>query len=150
MLASQIYRAKGGIPYAKEYFSRAKDLLEKKLAENPNADDVELKYAIICYSGDVRYWPEYKTYKHEAESCADKIIDENGSIATEKLETAMAYLIKGNGKRAEELIRGVAEINNTAKFWHKLYLDTVNQGQWIWPSNAPDRDFLLYYVISGN
>ena len=150
ILASQIYRAKGGMPYAKEYFSRAQSLMEEQLAIQPNNIYVNLQYAIVCYSGDVRYWQNYDKYNHEATRYANKVIYLSDKSSDLREATAISYLIKGDAKRFEKIMQDVAKSNDTAKFYYTLYHDTVAKGQWLWPSKSADKEFLLYYAMNNH
>lgn len=80
LLASQIYRYRGGLSYAKNYFSRACELYETQLKEYPDSITLNLQYAIACYAGDARYYPDYDDYKSRAYLHARqtlKLLEEN-------------------------------------------------------------------------
>ena len=55
LLAAQIYRHRGGLSYAKNYFTQACSLYEKQLKDYPDSITLNLQYAIACYAGDARY-----------------------------------------------------------------------------------------------
>ena len=75
VLASLIYRSKGGTAYAKEYFNRADRLLKMRLASEPNDIGSHLDCAILYCAGDARFWPNAGEYRASAVMHADRVIE---------------------------------------------------------------------------
>lgn len=74
LLASQIYRGKGGISYAKKYFNKALDVSADKLTACPDDIALNLEYSIMCCAGDARYWTDYSKYKDFAAMQARRVL----------------------------------------------------------------------------
>ena len=98
-LASQIYRGKGGVSMAKDYFLRAEKLLQERIKKNPESIGANLDYAILCYAGDARYWEEYGAYLKKAQAQAKRVLSlckkREGDEGVQ-IPMAWAYLVKGN------------------------------------------------------
>lgn len=75
LLASRIYRGKGGVSYAKNYFSKASAIYLEDVFRYPESIEANLKAAILLYAGDVRYWETYNESRKKAEAFADKVFD---------------------------------------------------------------------------
>ena len=155
LLASQIYRGKGGIPYAKEYFSRAENILQEQLLTQPDSIDANLEYAILCYAGDVRYWPDYDSYREKAKKHAEHVIslykkaDQNPQKdSNDQIPLALAFLIKGDNASCEKLLAAME--HPTAEFYYELYEETVKKKEWFWSVKDAGKEFLLYYMTDPN
>ena len=151
LLASQIYRGKGGISYAKEYFSRAESILQEQLLAQPDSIDANLEYAILCYAGDVRYWPDYDSYREKAKKHAEHVIalykradQKSQKSGSNQIPLALAFLIKGDNASCEKLL--AAMDHPTAGFYYELYEETVKKNEWFWPAKDAGKEFLLYYM----
>ena len=176
LLGSQIYRAKGGISYAKRYFSNAEVLMLQKLETTPNDIVANLDYAIACCAGDVRFWSNYSAYKSKAEKHAKKVID----LCEDKLKKeensnlvrvmAIANLILDKQDKCQELLAKAKQMDSEDKefslwkflgfeeetiecktaniFYADLFENTVSKKQWLWAvdSKNVDKEFLLYYM----
>ena len=176
LFGSQIYRAKGGLSYAKRYFSNAEALLLQRLEANHNDVVANLDYAIACYAGDVRFWSNYSTYKSKAEKHAKKVID----LCEDKLKKeensnlvrvmAIANLILDKQDKCQELLAKAKQMDSEDKefslwkllgfeeetierktaniFYADLFENTVAKKQWLWAvdSKNVDKEFLLYYM----
>ncbi len=156
LLASQIYRSKGGIAYAKEYFARAESILIAQIAASPKDIGAYLDYAIACYAGDVRFKDNYDAYWKIAYQYADEVIrlveQSGGGNAAQMRTMAFAYLIKGDTKRCGELLVQAAQSDAASKFYSELFFKTVAQGQWLWPVSAEgaEKEFLLYVLTDSS
>ena len=87
LLGSQIYRSRGGVGFAKNYFAKACNLYEQKLQQAPFSLTYNLQYAIACYAGDAQFYADYNAYKSKAVKSAKvaaKAIEELESIITDK------------------------------------------------------------------
>lgn len=107
LLASRIYRHKGGISYAKNYFTKAAAVYLDEVMQKPGSVKANLDAAIILYAGDVRYWDTYNDSKQKAFAYADKVLElyknkkaEKSIPASEEIfleeAAALAFLIKEN------------------------------------------------------
>lgn len=176
LLGSQIWRGKGGISYAKSYFTKAENLLKQKLELVPNDISTNLDYAIVCYAGDVRFWNNYSKYKKQAEKYAEKVIalckdelkkEDNSNLVR---VMAMANLILNNKDECLELLLKAKKMDTQEKgfsllkffgfedekiehktanvFYSDLFENTVAKEQWLWLADSKnvDKEFLLYYM----
>ena len=176
LLGSQIWRGKGGISYSKSYFAKAENLLKQKLELVPNDIPVNLDYAIICYSGDVRFWNNYSKYQKQAEKYAKKVItlckaelkkEDNSNLVR---VMAMANLVLDKQDECQELFGKAKQMDSEDKgftlwkflgfeeetveresiniFYADLFENTVAKKQWLWnvDSKNIDKEFLLYYM----
>ena len=75
LLASRIYRGKGGVSYAKNYFAKASAIYLDDVLRYPESIESNLTAAIILYAGDVRYWDTYSDSKKKAEAYADEVLE---------------------------------------------------------------------------
>ena len=156
ILASQIYRGKGGLSYAKDYFVRAEKIILDKMAENPDNIGLCLDYAIICRAGDVRFWKDADKYQKKAETYADKVIkfcndNKNAENRGRNLRAvAIANLVKGNIDKCEKLLRKASSMDDTNRFYYEIFLNTVGQKKWLWPTKAYDREFLIYILTDSS
>ncbi len=149
-LASQIYRGKGGISMAKDYFLRAEKLLQERIKADPESIGTNLDYAILCYAGDARYWKECDAYLKKAQVQANRVLSlckkREGDEGV-RIPMAWAYLVKGNAKECEKILSS-SKLPAT-RFYLDLYKDTVKKGKWFWPAKDPGRELLLYYMTDG-
>ncbi len=75
LLASRIYRGKGGVSYAKNYYAKASAIYLDDVLRYPESIESNLTAAIILYAGDVRYWDTYSDSKKKAEAYADIVLE---------------------------------------------------------------------------
>lgn len=75
LLASRIFRGKGGVSYAKNYFSKASAIYLEDVFRYPESIESNLNAAILLYAGDVRYWDSYNDSRKKAEAYADKVFE---------------------------------------------------------------------------
>lgn len=161
LLGAQIYRARGGIGYAKNYFSHAQALYEKKLVENMNDPSAKLKYAIACYAGDSRYLSDYGNYKMGAVIAANEalklitVTENNKDKPENDLAKFAAYLILQDS-HAEEALLLLKKHHDKDSLEYKLateiYEDMVAQGKWFWPVSSKEnaeKEFLVYCLVNG-
>lgn len=159
ILASQIYRGKGGSSYAKSYFQRAERILGENLKIYPCGIDINLDYALICAAGDMRYTSEYTDYQEKAKLVAEKVLDlceqwhkDNDKSAKSLNAEAMAELILGHKEKCTELLLEAENISaeKTADTLslYDVYRETVLQNKWLWKVSAEslDKEFMLYYL----
>ena len=107
LLGSRIYRHKGGISFAKNYFTRAAAVYLDEAMQKPESIQANLNAAIILYAGDVRYWESAEQSKKNAWNYADKVLTLCQKVKAEKkLESAeeiffeeaaaLAFMVKEN------------------------------------------------------
>ena len=92
LLGASVYRSKGGISFASRYFEAARKLGEERIARNPADPKARLQYAIICYTGEANYQPDYQAYQQLALEQAQEILHLNQE------NTAAAVKISGTNK----------------------------------------------------
>lgn len=163
LLASQIYRGKGGLSYARRYFERAEAVFLARLAERPKDAGAHLDYAIACYAGVPRFEAKYGAYAAKAEQYAgtalklcgapagrsgkDRRIAADSVPAAKQRIAALAYLVLDERETCEALLEQAAERDASARDWLALFRDTVARGRWLWPAGKDaDKEFLLYLL----
>lgn len=158
LLAAQIYRHRGGLSYAKNYFNQACSLYEKQLKGYPDSITLNLQYAIACYAGDARYYPDYEDYKSRACLYAMqtlKLLEENKkqySEADTLLPRLLAYVILQDYNEAARIAKRINSIcakYSPAYAWTEEYERLAADGQWLWRVSRKEdaeKDFLLYSV----
>ena len=155
LLASQIYRSKGGIAYAKSYFQRAERILGENLKVHPDGIDVNLDYALAFVAGDARYLTNYSEYVEKGKLAAAKVLElcelwykEHDKTDKSLRAEAMANLILGNKIKCGELLLEADGIAGEESTLTKVYTDYVAQGKWLWQVSpeAVDKEFMLYFM----
>ena len=158
LLAAQIYRHRGGVSYAKNYFTQTCSLYEKQLKDYPDSITLNLQYAIACYAGDARYYPEYEEYKSRACLYAMqtlKLLEQNKNQYNEAevlLPRLLAYVVLqdyNEAARTAKRINSICAQYSPAYAWAKQYERLATDGQWLWRVNSredAEKDFLLYSV----
>ena len=155
LLASQIYRSKGGIAYAKSYFQRAERILGENLKVHPGGIDINLDYALALVAGDSRYLANYGDYVEKGKLAAAKVLElcelwykEHDKNAKSLRAEAMANLILGNKIKCGELLLEADGIAGEESTLTKVYTDYVAQGKWLWQVSpeAVDKEFMLYFM----
>lgn len=159
MMGSQIYRSKGAVTYAKQYFLRAEQMMLSCLEQNPEDPDSHLDYAIACYAGDVRFWSDYEVYRDKAQYHAQQVLDiclsKKNITRRDFLHMAIAGLILNQRGESDEIMLiaqygmdNVAKEDELTDASCALYNDTVVQNTWLWNVQAEsiDKEFLLYYL----
>lgn len=156
LLASQIYRYRGGLSYARGYFAKACELYERQLKEYPESVTLSLQYAIACYAGDARYYPDYNEYKIRSYLFANQTLklleqgkyQENQALFPELL----ANIILQNYAQADKLakrIKYVCAKDSLEYASAEQYEQLAANGQWLWRVSSKEnaeKDFLLYSV----
>lgn len=137
MLVSQLYGARGGKSYARQYAVRASELLKRKILNSGFEDrNAMLCYAILCYadgSADRR-----KTAEHQARYLLQSV-EGKQAPETRRME-GLAHFLLGEQDVAQRLLE------EAAPKLVDLLEDTVERDTWLWPVK-PERipaEFLLY------
>lgn len=158
LLAAQIYRYRGCLGYAKNYFAQACTLYEKQLKAYPDSITLNLQYAIACYAGDARYYPDYEGYKSRAVLYAGKTLKllENNknqySEADTLLPSLLAYVLLQDYDAAAKTAKRINSICGKYSPAYALveeYERLAADGQWLWRVSSKEdaeKDFLLYSV----
>ena len=158
LLAAQIYRHRGGLSYAKNYFNHACSLYEKQLKDYPDSITLNLQYAIACYAGDARYYPKYEDYKSRACLYAMqtlKLLERNKNQYSEAealLPRLLAYVVLQDYNEAAKTAKRINSIcaqYSPAYAWAEQYECLADDGQWLWRVSSredAEKDFLLYSV----
>lgn len=166
LLGSQIYRSRGGIGYAKNYFAKACELYEDRLKEYPESISFNLQYAVACYAGDAQFYVDYGNYKSRAVKSAKKSLQLINETETkpefawllELLEDDfvdqkfLAYIILQDDKKIAKLLKEIKNKYNKADLQYRMAADYENlvvNGKWHWKVNSRDgaeKAFLMYYL----
>lgn len=158
LLAAQIYRYRGGLSYAKKYFTQACTLYEKQLKDYPNSITLNLQYAIACYAGDARYYPDYEDYRSRAYLYAKQtlnLLEQNKNQYNETeamLPRLLAYVLLQDYNEAAKTAKRINSIcakYSPAYAWAEQYERLAADGQWLWRVSSredAEKDFLLYSV----
>lgn len=158
LLAAQIYRHRGGLSYAKNYFAQACTLYEKQLKDYPDSVTLNLQYAIACYAGDARYYPDYEGYKSRAVLYAKqtlKLLEQNKNKYNEAealLPRLLAYVLLQDYDAAARTVKRINSICGKYSPAYTLaeeYERLAADGQWLWRVSSKEeaeKDFLLYSV----
>lgn len=160
LLGAQIYCARGGLSYAKNYFSHAIAAYEKRLIENINNPKVKLKYAIACYASDARYLSNYNDYTLSAYIAASESLkliaveEEKNVLPSYDLDKLVAHIILHDDK-VEDCLQVLKKRHDKKSLEYKLASDVyegmVKQGKWFWTVNSresAEKEFLLYYLFN--
>lgn len=140
LLAAQIYRHRGGLSYAKNYFNHACSLYEKQLKDYPDSITLNLQYAIACYAGDARYYPDYEDYKSRACLYAMqtlKLLERNKNQYSEAealLPRLLAYVVLQDYNEAAKTAKRINSIcaqYSPAYAWAEQYERLAADGQWL-------------------
>ncbi len=157
LLASRIYRGKGGVSYAKDYFTRAAGIYLEDAIQNPESIQANLNAAIVLYAGDVRYWDSYEQSKENAWKYAEKVLELCKKETNEKKLTdrdkvffeeaiALAFLIKENVKDSNiHFSKAQKIINNTKAGTYSSLIKIYNiKGQDAIVENAEYKPYMLF------
>lgn len=170
LLASQIYRAKGGLPYAEKYLKRADNVFYNAVQANPQNIAANLDYAVFCYATSLT---ANSNQEKKAQIYAEKtikLIEEEKQLQSEMKSKnnlryeALAYLVKGDIRACEKLLSDAADYDKRSRehsdigeenyssstydrnhttaniFYYLLFKDTVLQQKWIWPVAVKNVD----------
>lgn len=166
LLESQIYRSRGGLGYAKNYFAKACGLYEERLKKYPESISFNLQYAVTCYAGDAQFYADYSNYKLRAAKYAKKslqLINEVemkpefarllGLVKDDFVEQKfLAYIILQDDKKIAKLIRDIKNQYDQNDLRYRMAIDYENlvvDGVWHWKTNSRDgaeKSFLMYYL----
>ena len=166
LLSAQIYRYRGGVPYAKNSFARASRFYEQRLEEIPDSVSYNLQYAIACYAGDAQFYPDYGSYKAKAVKYAKKALQSINETETQSEkkwilqlveddlveQKFLAYVILHDEKRLSRLAEQIKAKYDAAQPQYAMVTDyekNVANGNWYWKVDSKDgaeKAFLMYYL----
>lgn len=158
LLAAQIYRHRGGLSYAKNYFTQACSLYEKQLKDYPDSITLNLQYAIACYAGDAHYYSDYEDYQSRAYLHVEKtlkLLEENKNQYSEAealLPRLLAYVLLQDYNEAAKTVKRINYVcvkHSPSYAWAEQYERLAADGQWLWLVSSKEdaeKDFLLYSV----
>lgn len=166
LINAQIYRYRGGVPYAKNSFARACRFYEQRLEEIPDSVSFNLQYAIACYAGDAQFYADYGSYKAKAARYAKRAlqsIDETETQPEKKWilqlveddlveQKFLAYVLLHDEKKLTKLAEQIKEKYDAAQPQYAMVLDYEKQvaaGRWYWKVDSKDgaeKAFLMYYL----
>lgn len=170
LLASQIYRTKGGLSYAKNYLKKADEIFYAKVMRKPQKIVANLDYALFCYAANIDNNHEQNKKAQLYAEKTLKLIETNNSLINEEQDNnylrykALANLVKGDIKNCEKFLAEAADVDKRNQnsfgvnesvssnysfkkryltdniFYDSLFKDTVLQQKWIWPVAAKNVD----------
>ncbi len=152
-LASQIYRGKGGVAYAKNYFKRAEGVILEDLEKYPGKIDAHLYCAVLYYAGDVRFWEDYKVYRDKAVFHAKTVLKLCEKVEGDKKELprlysvkAMAHLILDDREKCLKYLKKYASFFPANEVYLNIFEEMVMRNTWYWKVSAESisKEFLLY------
>ena len=117
LLAARIYRAKGGLPFAKKYLKRADDFFYETAIKNPQSVIANLDYAVFCYAANLdNNHEQNKKAQLFAEKTLKLIETNNSLINLEQANNylrykALANLARGDIKNCEKFLEEAAEMD---------------------------------------
>ena len=170
LLASRIYRTKGGLSYAKNYLKKADEIFYAKVMRKPQKIVANLDYAVFCYAANIDNNHEQNKKAQLYAEKTLKLIETNNSLINEEQDNnylrykALANLVKGDIKNCEKFLAEAADVDKRNQnsfgvnesvssnysfkkryltdniFYDSLFKDTVLQQKWIWPVAAKNVD----------
>ena len=170
LLASRIYRAKGGLSYARKYLKSADKIFYARVTSNPQSIIANLDYAVFCFAANMDNNHEQNKKAQLYAEKTLKLIETNNSLINEEQDNnylrykALANLVKGDIKNCEKFLEEAAEMDKREQngfgvneivssnysfkkryltdniFYDSLFKDTVLQQKWIWPVAAKNVD----------
>lgn len=117
-----------------------------------------MQYAIACYAGDARYYPDYEDYKSRACLYAKqtlKLLEQNKNQYSEAdtlLPRLLAYVLLQDYDAAAKTVKRINSICGKYSPAYTLaeeYERLATDGQWLWRVSRKEdaeKDFLLYSV----
>lgn len=117
-----------------------------------------MQYAIACYAGDARYYPDYEDYKSRAVLYAGKtlkLLEQNKNQYSEAdilLPRLLAYVLLQDYDAAARTVKRINSICGKYSPAYTLaeeYERLAADGQWLWRVSRKEdaeKDFLLYSV----
>ena len=123
-----------------------------------NEPTLNLQYAIACYAGDARYYPDYEDYKSRAVLYAGKtlkLLEQNKNQYSEAdilLPRLLAYVLLQDYDAAARTVKRINSICGKYSPAYTLaeeYERLAADGQWLWRVSRKEdaeKDFLLYSV----
>ncbi len=148
VLASLIYRGKGGASYAQSYFLRAEKIINEKIKENPTDIESRINRAILCYAGDGQFSDKAYKYRKEALKEANivvnlchKALKQVPTSTGTRRALALAYLIKGNKRECKKQLQLASTESEANKLTLDLYEKTIGK-------NASNNEFLMYAILN--
>ena len=141
------------IPDSAEY-----RLLAAPIYRHPDSITLNLQYAIACYAGDARYYPDYEDYQsrvylHVGKTL--KLLEENKNQYNEAealLPKLLAYVLLQDYNEAAKTVKRINYVcvkHSPAYAWAEQYERLAADGQWLWRVSSKEdaeKDFLLYSV----
>ena len=170
LLAARIYRAKGGLSFAKKYLKRADEIFYETALKKSHSVAANLDYAVFCYAANMdNNHDQNKKAQLFAEETLKLIETDNFLINGEQANNylrykALAYLVKGDIKNCEKFLAESADMDKRDQngfgvnesvssnhsfekrhltgniFYDSLFKDTVLQKKWIWPVAVKNVD----------
>lgn len=166
LLNAQIYRYRGGVPYAKNSFAKACHFYEQKLEEVPDSVSLNLQYAIACYAGDAKFYADYGSYKAKAVKYAKKALQSINETETQSEkkwilqlveddlveQKFLTYVLLHDEKKLAKLAEQIKEKYAAGQPQYTMVMDyekRVAAVNWYWKVDSKDgaeKAFLMYYL----
>lgn len=156
LLGAQIYRARGGMSYAKKYFFEAysgyvQRAYEAEMGDNASPEEAmkyDLVEAVLCLASDQTYWPEILEFgDDETQRLIGRMYAES---AVQKLDAAAAEqydfqrlatgLLLDKQEEAREIATKIlaGPESKIREIVEKEYVNMADKGEWYW--RVPSRE----------
>ena len=150
-LAAKLYRAYGGLTYAKKYQQMAVDTCARGLAKDLSCRQAHLDLAIMFFAGDYRYDKDYAEYAERAQLHAKEVLQQtetlNKPTARADYQSALASMILGKDKDAKQYLKLALEKGYPAnKSYAKVCEDMLDGEFEVYPTKTESvkQSFLAY------
>lgn len=150
-LASKLYRAYGGLGYAKMYYDKSIAACTSALLENMECRQAYLDLAILNISGDSRFYKDYHVYTQRAELYAEEVLKQVKTLKNPDgrayYQAAMANFVLKKNKDANQYLRKAIEYGYITDESYRSVCENIIEGKYnIYPvkSDLSQIEFISY------
>lgn len=150
-LASRIYRAYGGISYAKSYYEKAIHECADCLTKTPDCRQAFLDLAVLSHAGDSYFYNDREEYEHRAQMYANKVIEEINELRKPDgrafFQAALANIVLEKNAEAAKLMKKAIEAGYIENEEYKAVCEDFLKGEFkLLPVKEENRgrEFLAY------
>lgn len=151
LLASKLYRAYGGLGYAKMYYERSIAACSSSLLENMECRQAQLDLAILNISGDSRFYKDYQVYVRRAELYAEEVLKQIKDLKNPDCrayyQAAIANFILKKNKDANQYLRKAIESGYITDESYRKVCENIIEGKYnIYPvkNDSSQIEFISY------